>query len=123
MSLYSRYGGCRAVPYSSNFLSLDEDQVVSLEDGISEEVRYLAVGGRSCSGVGWFPNLVFKTFCDLVKRDLTTAFMKFLIREIISKDVGASFIKMVPKKDGAVELNDFCPLCLLGSPYKILARC
>lgn len=40
----------------------------------------------------------------------------------LSKNIGASFIALIPKKNGAESLKDFRPINLGGSRYKILAK-
>lgn len=47
---------------------------------------------------------------------------EFFYRGIISKDLGADSITLIPKKSGAFALNDFCPISLIGGPYKILDK-
>ncbi|CAN4121478.1 unnamed protein product [Withania somnifera] len=34
----------------------------------------------------------------------------------------ASFIALIPKKKGALELRDFRPISLIGSTYKLVAK-
>lgn len=40
----------------------------------------------------------------------------------LSRDLGASFGALIPKKDGAVSIRDYCSISLIGSTYKILAK-
>jgi len=37
------------------------------------------------------------------------------------KSLNATFIALIPKKNGASDIRDFRPISLLGSVYKILA--
>lgn len=66
--------------------------------------------------------IFFKHFWELVKAEVLAFLFEFFDRGVISKDLGASFITLIPKKSGALELSDFRPISLLGSPYKILAK-
>lgn len=34
----------------------------------------------------------------------------------------ASFIALIPKKKGEMELKDYRPICLIGSVYKVTAK-
>lgn len=98
---------------------------MSLEDGFSEEeVKSIVwqLGEDGVLGLDGFPILFFKRFWILIKHDLLDFMREFFERGIISKDVGVPFITLIPVKDGAVELNDFRPIWLLGNPYKILAN-
>lgn len=36
--------------------------------------------------------------------------------------MNATFIVLIPKSSGAIELKDFCPISLIGGVYKILAK-
>lgn len=38
------------------------------------------------------------------------------------RSINSTFIALIPKKKGAVEIKDFRPISLLGSVYKILAK-
>lgn len=40
----------------------------------------------------------------------------------VVKSFNASFIALVPKRKGAIELKDFRPISLTGSVYKIVAK-
>ena len=38
------------------------------------------------------------------------------------RSINATFIVLIPKKHGAIELKDFRPINLVGGVYKILAK-
>lgn len=63
----------------------------------------------------------FQQFWDLLKEDIMD-FMEFHSRGKLSKSIGASFIALTPKKNGADHLKDFRPITLIGSIYKILVK-
>lgn len=50
----------------------------------------------------------FQYFWELVKQDVLSFVHEFFERGIISKDLRASFITLVPKKAGAIKLNEGC---------------
>ena len=37
-------------------------------------------------------------------------------------ELGASFIALISKKDGAISIKNLCPMSLIGSQYNILAK-
>lgn len=41
---------------------------------------------------------------------------------MIVGELGASFIALIPKKDGAILVKDYQPISLIGGLYKILAN-
>lgn len=49
-------------------------------------------------------------------------FMECHSRGKLSKSIGASFIALIPKKNGVDHLKDFRPITLIGSIYKILVK-
>ena len=49
-------------------------------------------------------------------------FMKEHSRGKLSKGIGASFIALIPKKEGEIGIKDFRPMNLIGSVYKLLAK-
>jgi hypothetical protein len=63
-----------------------------------------------------------KQFWDILKDD----FMKFLVEfhrnGKLSKGINYTFIALIPKVSSPQRLNDFRPISLVGSMYKVLAR-
>ena len=58
----------------------------------------------------------------IIKQDILGALIHFHNNCHMVKPFNASFIALVPKKKGAIELKDFRPISLIGSVYKILAK-
>lgn len=54
--------------------------------------------------------------------DLTETIQHFHRSESFEKSLNATFIALVPKKAGAMELTDFRPISLIGGVYKIIAK-
>lgn len=48
-------------------------------------------------------------------------FEEFYDKATINKGVNAMFIIIIPKKEGASSLYDFCPIILVGNLYKIIS--
>jgi tripartite-type tricarboxylate transporter receptor subunit TctC len=38
------------------------------------------------------------------------------------KSINATFVALIPKKVGAVEIKDFCPISLVSGVYKIILK-
>jgi hypothetical protein len=49
-------------------------------------------------------------------------FHKFHEHERFVKSLNATFISLIPKKLGQLEVREFRPISLIGSVYKILAK-
>ena len=41
---------------------------------------------------------------------------------VFEKSLNATFLCLIPKKTNAVNIKDFCPISLVGSLYKLLAK-
>ncbi|XP_071731071.1 uncharacterized protein [Rutidosis leptorrhynchoides] len=64
----------------------------------------------------------FKNYWDLIKGDLIKSLEWFWTNSKISKGCNAYFFTLIPKKPNPVDLNDYRPICLIGSYYKILTK-
>lgn len=58
----------------------------------------------------------------IVREDLVRVFNKFHANGKLAKGTNSSYIALIPKKPRANNLNNFCPISLVGSLYKILAK-
>lgn len=58
----------------------------------------------------------------MVKEDLVREFKNFFLKEFLDKGSNASYISLIPKKNGAEEMSDFWPVSLLGNTYKIISK-
>lgn len=55
----------------------------------------------------------FHTCWEIVKEDLMNTIKNFHCNELIEKSFNASYIALIPKKNGAKELRDFRPISLI----------
>lgn len=68
-------------------------------------------------------NLNFYKSCwDLVESDILNFIHEFVQITTIPKAIGASFVTLIPNVTCPQELNEFRPITLIGSLYKILAK-
>jgi hypothetical protein len=47
---------------------------------------------------------------------------EFHLRGKFEKSLNATFISLIPKKVGVVDIKDFCPISLVGGVYKIKSK-
>lgn len=67
--------------------------------------------------------MAFYRHCwDIIKVDLTEAIQHFHKSENFERSINATFIALIPKKAGVMELSDFRPISLIGGVYKIIAK-
>lgn len=59
---------------------------------------------------------------EIVREDLMKTIKNFHNNEYFEKSFNASYIALIPKKNGAKELRDFKPISLIGSVYKIISK-
>lgn len=64
----------------------------------------------------------FKDCWDIVKADLMRVMSKFFVNRKLTKGCNSSFIVLIPKREGSCGLQHFCPVSLIGSLYKIMAK-
>ena len=58
----------------------------------------------------------------VVEMDVLAVFEEFYQHSKFEKSLNATFIVLIPKKNGASNIRDFRPISLVGSVYKILAK-
>ncbi|XP_058745931.1 uncharacterized protein LOC131618790 [Vicia villosa] len=102
--------------------SLDSQQ---LEASFSlEEIKGVVweCDGDKCPGPDGF-NFNFLRKCwEIVEKDVFNFVSEFHGKENIPKAISASFIALIPKCDNPQWLHEFCPISLVTSLYKILAK-
>lgn len=47
----------------------------------------------------------------------------FFERGFLDRGSNATYISLIPKKDGAEQITNFHPTSLVGSTYKIISKC
>jgi len=61
-------------------------------------------------------------FWDMLKEDVMRFLVEFHRNGKLTKGINSTFIARIPKVDNPQSLNDFRPISLVGSLYKILAK-
>ena len=103
---------------------LSSSQRRTLEEQFSKEEIRAAVfdlGGDRAPGPDGFPIIYFQHFWDMLEDDLFV-FNEFCENGVLVRELGASFLALIPKKHGALSVKDFRPISIIGSIYKILAK-
>lgn len=104
-------------------VSEDDNSVLTAPFSVEEvkEVIWESDGNKSPGPDGF--NLNFYKGCwDVVERDVMNFFNEFSVTGVLPKAMCASFITLIPKSLNPQELNDYRPIYLIGSLYKILAK-
>ena len=107
------------------FKTLDSLDNESLEGHFSEEEVTNALsdlGGDKAPGPDGF-TLAFWKFCwPIVGGEVMQVFEEFHLQNAIGRSLNATFLVLIPKKGGASDVQDFRPISLVGSLYKIMAK-
>ncbi|XP_071739539.1 uncharacterized protein [Rutidosis leptorrhynchoides] len=105
--------------------SLTTNEATELEVRFSDAEIWNAVkecGSTKAPGPDDFNLRFYKKFWDIIQEDLIMAINDFWENGEITTGCNASFITLVPKKCDPLCLNDYRPISLLGSYYKIIAK-
>ncbi|XP_041004178.1 uncharacterized protein LOC121249544 [Juglans microcarpa x Juglans regia] len=107
-----------------DFEAIDQTSIVWLERPFEEEVQQVVrkMNRDKAPSSDGFTMAFFQTFWEVVKEDVMQVFQEFFTFGKFEKCLNATFIALVPKKVGAMEVKDFCPISLVGSMYKILSK-
>ena len=63
-----------------------------------------------------------KEFWYLMKNEVRIMFDQFYANEVVPKSILSYFVALIPKVSSPIALEDFRPISLLGTPYKILSK-
>lgn len=107
------------------FKSLSEVEVSFLEAPFIEEEIKVAVW--SCDGTkSPYPdgfNFVFiKKRWYFLKDEIISYVKDFHGKATLLKDITSCFLTLIPKIQYPININDYIPICMVGSLYKILAK-
>jgi hypothetical protein len=89
-----------------------------------EEVRkvVMAMEGDKAPGPDGFSIAFFQVCWEVVKEDIMKIFREFLAEGKFEANLNFTFISLISKISGALEMKDFRPISLVGSLYKIIAK-
>ena len=78
--------------------------------------------GDKAPGPDGFPPLFFQSFWEVVKKDTLRMVKCCLETPHDCKTLNNAFLLLIPKKQGAERIEDFHPISLLNTAYKILDK-
>lgn len=102
----------------------DEDNKMLAEPFSVEEVKEVIweCDGNKSPGPDGFNLNFYKSCWDVVQRDVMNFLNEFAVTGMVPKAVYASFITLIPKCLNPHRLEEYRPISLIGSLYKILAK-
>ena len=78
--------------------------------------------GDKAPGLNGFSMAFYHHCWRFVEIDVLAMFEEFFQHSKFEKSPNATFMALIPKKNGASNIRDFRPISLVGSVYKILAK-
>lgn len=104
---------------------LSADSRLVLEARFTEEEIRSAVWGSGLDkspGPDGFAASFFREFWETIKEDVVGFFNEFYVNGKLAKGLNYSFITLIPKCANPTAIEEFRPISLIGSLYKILAK-
>jgi hypothetical protein len=108
-----------------DFDSIDAAEASSLEL-LFEEMEVLEVvkgmNRDKAPRLDGFSVAFFQVCWDVIKFDIMGVFQDFHAHNKFVRSLNATFIVLIPKKPGAIDLKDFRPISLVSRVYKIIVK-
>ncbi|RVW69712.1 hypothetical protein CK203_060611 [Vitis vinifera] len=124
-SLFFEEEGWRPSIEGLSFETLEEEEVTSLEGiFLEEEVlgALLELNGVKAPGLDGFSMVFWHFSWEFVKFDVLNFFNEFHEHGRFVRNLNTTFLVLIPKKKGAVNLKDFRSISLVGSLYKWMTK-
>ncbi|XP_057475899.1 uncharacterized protein LOC130763884 [Actinidia eriantha] len=90
------------------------------EGEVSEVVMNL--GGDKAPSPDGFSVAYLQHCWTVLKKDIMDVFEQVRLGGDFEKSLNATFIVLIPKKQGVVDIGDYRPISLIGCIYKVLAK-
>ena len=102
----------------------DEDNDVILDQITEEEVKkaVFSMKAYKAPGPDGFPPAFFQHFWEVIKNEVIWATRDFFRTGKILRRINKTFIALVPKNPDPLNLNDFRPISLCNTIYKVVAK-
>lgn len=107
------------------FEAIDQNSSAWLERPFEEEEVQQVIRKMNkdkTPGPDGFTMAFFQSCWEVVREDVMLVFQKFFTYGKFEKSLNATFIALVPEKAGAIKVQDYRPISLVGSVYKILSK-
>jgi len=123
--LYTENEPWRPSARFENLARISEAESTWLEREFEEEEIFSVI--KSCApdkapGPDGFTMAFFQHAWEIIKYEIIKALRHYHQHCHMVKSVNATFISLIPKKKGAIELRDYRPISLISSIYKITSK-
>ena len=123
-NLLSTTGDWRLDVSGLSFKRLEAQEVARLKEPFFEEVFDTLNGfnGDEALGLDGFSMAFWQFSWEFVKEEVMRFFKEFHEHNCFFRSLSATFLVLIPRKGGVVDLRDFRPTNLVGGLYKWLAK-
>lgn len=124
-TLYTKSLGSRFTPLNFDWPNVTDFQNSLLTSHFTiEEIKAAlkSLGKGKAPGPDGFTIEFFQMYWDLVKVDFQRLFEQFFENGRLNACTQENFICLIQKKEDVVQVNDFRPISLTTSVYKIIAK-
>lgn len=80
------------------------------------------INGDTAPGSGGFKMALSQSCWGILKEDVMKVFHYFHAHGTFEKSINDTFLTLIPKKPGVVEIKEFRPISLITWVYKILVK-
>jgi hypothetical protein len=123
--LYSEQYQWRPRVDDLSFLSIDEEDRIWMEREFEEDEIWAVIQnfkGDKAPGPDGFTMAFFQKCWEFLKTDIIAVLKEFQTSRKFEKSLNATFVSLIQKKAGAVDIKDFRPISLIGGMYKIISK-
>lgn len=106
-----------------NFIT-DDDLKILTKSITMEEVKVvvLSFGAFKAPRPDGFPPSFFQVYWEIVSKDLLTVVKDFFRSGKILNKMNTTFLSLVPKSNEVASMNDYRPISLCNTTYKICSK-
>ena len=102
----------------------DEDNLLLCAIPTIDEIKQTLfnLGSNKSPGPDGMSALFYKHYWKVINQDLIEAVTSFFTRGHILTEINHTFITLIPKSDKAAKVNQFRPISLCNTIYKIISK-
>lgn len=105
--------------------SLNHEDKVYVESIFEEDEIREAIwcsDGFKSPGSDEYSILFFQKCWEVIKMEVLACFRDFYTDALMSKSIISLFLALIPKSNNQLDLDDYRPICLVGSVLKIISK-
>ena len=108
-----------------NIPQISNEENLIITEAFNEEEVFEAIDQmeyNKAPGPDGFPAEFYKTFWHVIKNDLMAMFVQLHHGDLPLYKLNFGVITLLPKKDDAVQIQQYRPICLLNVSFKIFTK-